>query len=437
MINKIVLLGYGTIGKCVFDLLVLDHKYIHDHLGLDVLQNPLFVIDKHLPPEKPFSHLKNLFWIETKLEKNSLYDIFHSIDLKKGDLVIDLTSCTETRQIVKMVACRFHACYICTAIEGWGGWIYPMPQMVSNVATLIDLLPNDGNHPSVLLTHGMNPGMVSHFAILATKLLHAHDRKDVKTLHITEIDTQVILSSKERTKEMTRNNLSVAVPNLIKRRSGISKDIISTWGPQNFVDEMNTPPIYVSKGRTVKGRKKSLLSPIASFIYDPLTQRMISYQGYNVTHEETFTINNYLKKTFDAKSDIAFVYKPTDVSYRTLLSNSGVHVSSKKRKGLLLKGPNVVGYDTVGIYLETHSGKRIWVGNACKTGYAANNDIKRRYHNATTMQVAAGVMAALYVISKRPNLGLRYPEDIPDNLRQGLLSFAERYFGEIIIIKGT
>src|SRR6478609_301367 len=446
MIKKIVLLGYGTIGKCVFDLLTLDNIYIRDTLGLDVQQMPIIVIDRYLPSTEEKARLskrgRNIHWIEYALKKDTLKPLFESISLEQHDLVIDVTSCTETRLIVKLVAYFFKACYICTALEGWDGWIYPMPEMVSKVAQLKEVLPDDGRHPSVLVTHGMNPGMVSHFAIQAVKMIPENERKSISIMHITETDTQKVVNS-----AVNRRNLAVAVPKLIKRDSRITKDIISTWGPQNFVDEMNTNPYYVQKGRTTKDKKRSLLCPLDSFIYDPVTDGIVSYTGYNVTHEETFTLNNYLKSNIGAKANLAFIYKPSDISFKSLISSNRGNGNSKSRskskrknsaarcnrKGLLLKGPDVRGYDTVGIYVQTQTGRKVWVGNACSAGYAPTDAIKERYHNATTMQVAAGVMSAIYVISKAPNLGFRYPEEIPDALRPGLLSFSERYYGKITI----
>ena len=425
--GKLILLGYGTIGKCVFDLLTLDHSYIKRKTGLDVIALDVYIIDRVIP--KPFqTNGAKVNIMEIKLSKKSLKELFASLDLSVGDIVIDLTSCTGTRDIIKEVSIRNKACYICTALEGWNGWMYEMPEMVKHTETLKKFLPTGS--PTVLLTHGMNPGMVSHFALEAVNILGKSKASDITRIHITETDTQ-----KMSKKDGRKSSLPIAVPRLTVTRPSMPKRIISTWGPQNFVDEMNARPSYVDHGKVTQGKRRAFRVQRESLIYDVQHESVVPYKGYVVTHEETFTLNNYFRKTYDTRADIAFIYKPTSASLKSFLAK-GVRCKPGERKGLLLKGPGVTGYDTVGIYMETKDGKTLWIGNACKAGFAANDAIRRKHHNATTMQVAAGVLAGLFVICKAPRLGLRYPEDIPAHLRKDLLHFSERYYGKIHIMVG-
>jgi len=417
-----VLLGYGTIGKCVFDILTLDSEFLKDVLGYDLSKHNIVIIDKTLPKDH-FQQLRNVQAIQFSLKKENLTQLFNSIQLIKGDIVVDLTSCTGTRDIIKKVSVDLGANYICTALEGWNGWMYEMPKMVSHIATLKKSLPPGS--PTVLLTHGMNPGMVSHFALMGLGIVGKGKAKDLKILHITETDTQTIADAEKR-------GLPIAVPRLTVTRPLMPKNIISTWGPQNFVDEMNALPMYVTNGKISKGRNRAYRNVIPSFIYNADTGKIETYEGHIVTHEESFTLNNHLKTQFGSKSDIAFVYKPTDQSLKSFLKK-GCKMKPGERKGLLLKGENVVGVDTVGVYMSFLDGDQLWIGNACRAGYAPTEQLRKRFHNATTMQVAAGVLSGLWVISKAPNMGMLFPEEIPDQLRKGLLQISERYYGQIVI----
>lgn len=426
--QKIILLGYGSIGKCVLDLLLLDTDYITRKTGIVIKNIDIIVIDRLLKLDSVASSYANVRWMQKKLSKKTIVATLQEVSLGAGDLVIDLTSCTGSRLIAKTVAVNFGAMYISTALEGWNGWMLPMHKMVSELTQLKTSLPHGS--PTLLVTHGMNPGMVSHYALIALEMLDTHDRKAVKCIHITETDTQRL---KRGVKLSSATH--VAVPRLTVTRSCMSKKILSTWGPQNFVDEMNARPLYVEKGRVKEGHRRAFRDCVESFIFNPEQGHMTTYRGHSVTHEECFTINNYLRKALGVRADIAFIYKPSDLSLASFLKQ-GHPMKPGERKGLLLRGPGVIGYDTVGIYVETHTGKKVWIGNSCKAGYAANEAIRRRYHNATTIQVAAGVLAAIYVASKAPRLGLCFPEEIPGKLRRELVGMSERYYGPVTVWQG-
>src|SRR6478609_5349507 len=171
--RKIALLGYGTIGKCVLDLLLLDRSYIEReskkwNVAIDMFSYEYYIIDCQFTENFTTPrHLADLDvtikFIPFKLKKDNLCLLFADIGLTKGDIVIDLTNGTDTRLLVKIIAAKFGSCYVGTALEGWHGYMYPMPEMVSYISLLKKYLPS--GTPTVMLTHGMNPGMVSHFAI--------------------------------------------------------------------------------------------------------------------------------------------------------------------------------------------------------------------------------------------------------------------------------
>lgn len=428
MKQKIFLLGYGTIGKCVLDILVHDTKYIKKITGVDLAkQFRILVFDKRITDCIEIDNMKQqVTFIETKLKhgkQKNLKHIFATYGLCPGDIVIDLTSCTGTKDIVKEVS-SLGACYISTALEGWNGYMLPMSEMVRNVGTLREKIGR--GCPTCILTHGMNPGMVSHFAIIGLSLMSHIDKVRLKNLYITEIDTQRLPPGSKPT---------LAVPQLTVNRPLMGKTILSTWGPQNFVDEMNSTPYYVKNGRTFHGKRRAFNTIETSSIYDPESKAIVPYEGYVVTHEEAFTINNYLrKKGYGEKQTVAFIYKPTESSLVSFLKK-GYPMKHGERKGMLIKGEGMTGYDTVGVLLESSTGRRIWVGNSCDSSslFPFSKTLQARNHNATTVQVAAGVLAGLSVIFKNSQLGFLYPEDIPEGYRDSLVEVSTRYYGDIII----
>lgn len=418
------MIGYGTIGKCVLDILLLDSKFIKDNIFPDFQSIKLIVVDaKHKSTEPLY---KNVQWVIEKLTNKNVKQFFKKLSLNVGDIVIDLTSCTGTKDIVREVCQVYNALYVCTALEGWNGYMYPMHKMVTYVGSLKK--KHGKGKSTALLTHGMNPGMVSHFMKKGLQVFTEEEKKMIKNVHITEIDSQ---------KMKNLSDAPVAVHHLTQSRPKMSKNIYSTWGPQNFADEMNAVPIHVKKKRASKNRKRAYKETTPSMIFDPKTKSIQPFNGHIVSHEEVFTMNNFLKQNdYGDNHNVAFIYKPCQQSFDSLVNENNLtgNAIKIKRKGYLIKGPDVEGYDTVGVLITLTNNKAVWVGNSCKAGFAVNEELRKKFHNATTIQVAAGVLSGLFILSKAPNLGVIYPEDVPEELTDMAILFSERYYGPVELL---
>lgn len=417
--QRFIIIGYGTIGKCVLDLLLLDSTFIENCFAHPVISQASFLIIDSRYQKMP-THAQNVEFLQWNIKKENLRSLFEQIGLNKTDIIIDLTNGISTVGMLRSVA-SFSARYINTAVEGWGGW-GDMPAMISRLFSLQKRIHK--GMPSMLISHGMNPGMVSHFLIEAMKSLTPKEKMNLSTVHITEVDTQKFCKN-------ASGKPVVAVPKLMSVVPRMPRRILSTWGPQNFVDEMTAPPILVKNGRNHNIKSKAYLTTLNSCILSPEKKSMVPYEGNLVTHEETFTMNRYLQEKYALNPTVVFVYRCTESSYKTLVKRE-TNASKKPKKGYLIKGAGLEGYDTVGVYLDnSYSARKIWMGNVCRTNYAANDAIRRQLHNATTMQVAAGVLAGLYALMECPNLGLLFPENVPEKVRKNMIKIAERYFGPV------
>ncbi|HOQ62174.1 MAG TPA: hypothetical protein PKZ08_16220, partial [Vicinamibacterales bacterium] len=85
--------------------------------------------------------------------------------------------------------------------------------------------------------------------------------------------------------------------------------------------------------------------------------------------------------------------------------------------------------DLVGALLMGHPFDSWWTGSILSIAQARR---RVRDVNATALQVAAGVLAAVLWIERNPNRGLCFPEDLP---HEEILRFARPYLGRIVSVR--
>jgi homospermidine synthase len=81
------------------------------------------------------------------------------------------------------------------------------------------------------------------------------------------------------------------------------------------------------------------------------------------------------------------------------------------------------GYDELGVLLMGHDYKSWWCGTILSIDEAR---ALVPGQNATTLQVAASVLAAVGWMLRNPEAGVRVPEELPDD---EILAFAQPYLG--------
>jgi homospermidine synthase len=154
------------------------------------------------------------------------------------------------------------------------------------------------------------------------------------------------------------------------------------------------------------------------------------FVGMVITHGESFTISHGL--TVRAKNG-RVRYRPT-VHYAYLPSNEtlaslhelrcrGYELQPKKR---ILTDEIREGGDVLGALIMGHKYNSWWTGSVLHIEEA------RRllpHQNATAIQVAIGVMAAIVWMLKNPARGLCFPEDLP---HREILTTARPYLGEFV-----
>lgn len=358
--------------------------------------------------------------------------------LQPGDLLLNLSVGVDSVPLIGL-ARRRGALYVDTALEPWADEPLRPPAQRSNHARREAALAlgRAPGAPTAVITHGANPGLVSHFVKQA--LLHlAHEagtvasprsREDwarmardlgVRAIHIAERDTQWSMA---------------------RRRAG---EFVNTWSVPGFVEEA-LQPAELGWGTHERewpadARRPATGSTASIWLEQPgATVRVRSWTplggpllGHLVTHMESISIAEHLTlgdpRTPDYRPTVHYAYRPCDDALLSLheLQARGWGPPDTQR---LLAEDLVSGMDELGVLLGGPASGALWLGSQLTLEQARNACPD---NSATSLQVAAGVMAAALWAVAHPNCGLLEPDDLP---HETILELARPYLGTLAAVR--
>jgi homospermidine synthase len=297
--------------------------------------------------------------------------------------------------------------------------------------------------PTAILDHGANPGLVSHFTKaaledIATKVIqeqpsdfkiealkhHLQDQEfaqlaqvlGVKVIQIAERDSQ-ITSDPKKVNEFVN---SWSIPGLYEE--GVAPAELG-WG---------THEVYAPQGTMFhqKGPKNQVL--LSTKGIDTLVRSWVpsgDIIGVLIRHGEAYGISERLTVWHNQTA----VYRPT-VYYSYCLSDSAIAslYELKMRQFELqpqlriMHNDIIEGIDELGCFLLGHDFKGWWIGSLLDI-HQARCLVPEQ--NATTVQVAIAVVAAVRYMIKYPCEGICLPDDLD---HREILPFAKPYLGTFV-----
>src|SRR5271157_1937586 len=156
--GRLVIVGFGSIGQGVLPLLLR-------HLEIDPNQITIITAE---PRGHAIATEYGILFIEAALTQKNYRAILES-RVGRGDFLLNVSVDVSSVALVELCQNK-GALYLDTCIEPWpGGYTDPSlsPSLRSNYALREQALAlrarQEPNAPTALLTHGANPGLVSHF----------------------------------------------------------------------------------------------------------------------------------------------------------------------------------------------------------------------------------------------------------------------------------
>ena len=427
--GRLVMLGFGSIGQGVLPLILR-------HIDISPTQISIVTGDAR---GAAIAAAYGVAMRVQPLTRDSFRDVLTPL-LRRGDFLLNLS--VDVSSVALITLCQeLGALYLDTCVEPWaGGYTDPSltPSQRSNYAlreSALELARAWPGGPTAVLTHGANPGLVSHFVKQAL-LTIAHDvgkstlvptmregwarlaqRLGIKAIHIAERDTQVAN---------------------IPKRPG---EFVNTWSIDGFVGE-GCQPAELGWGtheRTLPADARRhdfgcdagvyLLRPGASTRVRSWTPLEGPYQGFLVTHNESISIADYYTVSDSGvpvyRPTVHYAYHPCDDAVLSVheLGGRNWHMQGAQR---LMMDEIVGGIDELGVLLMGHSKGAYWHGSQLSIEAAR---AAAPHNNATSLQVTAAVLGGIVWAIENPHAGIIEADHL-DHAR--VLEVARPYLGDLV-----
>jgi homospermidine synthase len=427
--GRIIFIGFGAIGQGVLPLILR-------HIGCPP-ERMTIVTAEELGNEEAAGY--GIKFIKERLTRENLRRTLDPL-VGRGDFILNVSVDVSSVALVRY-AWEKGAMYLDTCIEPWpGGYTDAATPAAkrTNYALreeALGLRKGAERQPTAVLTHGANPGLVSHFVkqalvnvagdlnVAVGKLQSREDwaelaqRLDVRTIHIAERDTQVSSIPKE--------------PN----------EFVNTWSVDGFVSEGSQPAElgWGSHERNFPrdGKRFDFGDGEAIYLMQPgVATRVRSwapqagpYHGFLITHGEAISIADYLTSTADAaatyRPTVHYAYHPSDNAVLSVHEFAGRNYTLQERKRIMMDDITT-GIDELGVLLGGHKKNAYWYGSQLSIDEAR----KLAPHNsATTLQVTVAVLAGMVWAMENPNRGIVEPDEM-DYRR--CLEICNPYLGPVV-----
>lgn len=412
--GRILFVGFGSIGQGALPLILR-------HIGIP--KDRISIVAADDQGRACADHFGIKFVRET-LTRENFRRILDPM-LGRGDFLLNVSVDVSSVALIRF-CWEKGAMYLDTSIEPWpGGYTDPGVPAArrTNYALREEALAlRKGNlqAPTAVLTHGANPGLVSHFVKRAMLNIAADTgyvlesepttREDwgrlarglgIKTIHIAERDTQVTPLRKK--------------PN----------EFVNTWSVDGFVSE-GSQPSEMGWGTHERnfprdGRRHESGSQAAIYLMQPgcatrvrtWTPRAGHFHGWAITHGESISIADYLTvrehNQVVYRPTVHYAYHPCDDAVLSLHEYCGRNYILQDSKRILLDEISPGGIDELGVLLAGHKRNAYWYGSQLSIDEARE---LVPFNSATSLQVTAAALSGMIWAIENPNRGVTEPEEM-------------------------
>jgi len=428
--GRLVMVGFGSIGQGALPLILR-------HIALPAERVTIVTAEQAGSDVAAEYGIK---FIVQPLTQENFRAVLEPL-LNRGDFLLNLSVDVSSLALVQL-AHEKGALYLDTCIEPWpGGYTDPNlpPSLRSNYALreqALALRAAQNGGPTAVVTHGANPGLVSHLVKQALLNVAADTAVDagnpqsraewaalasklgIKVIHIAERDTQVANTPKK------------------------INEFVNTWSVDGFVGE-GCQPAELGWGTHEKelpaqgrrhdfGRQSAvyLLQPGAATEVRTWTPKAGTFHGFLITHGEAISIADYLThregERVTYRPTVHYAYHPCDDAVMSVHEFAGRNWRLQERKRILNKEILSGGIDELGVLLAGHKKNAYWFGSQLSIDEAR----KLAPHNtATSLQVCVSVLSGMVWAMENPNRGMIEPDEM--DFRRNL-EICKPYLGPVV-----
>jgi homospermidine synthase len=427
--GRIVFVGFGSIGQGVLPLILR-------HIGTSSDRITIVTAENSGRPEADQFGVK---FVKTALTPENYRQVLEPL-VGAGDFLLNLSVDVSSVALVEFARER-GALYLDTCIEPWaGGYTDPSATVESRsnyTMRLQALALRSGakNSPTAVLTHGANPGLVSHLVKQALLNIAKDTGVDagtpasreswaklaqtlgIKVIHIAERDTQV-------------SNVPKA-----------ANEFVNTWSVDGFVSE-GAQPAELGWGTHEKhfpadGGRHSAGSRCAIYLNRPgastrvrtWTPKAGHFHGFLITHSEAISLADYYTvmdgERVAYRPTTHYAYHPSDNAVLSVheFAGNNWHLQDHKR---IMMNEITAGIDELGVLLAGHKKNAYWYGSQLSIEEARG---LAPFNSATSLQVTAAALSGMIWAMENPNRGIVEPDDME---YQRPLEICRPYLGKVV-----
>ena len=410
--GRIIFVGFGSIGQGVLPLILR-------HIGTSADRITIVTAEDAGRAE---AEQFGVTFVKTTLTPANYRGTLESL-VGQGDFLLNLSVDVSSAALVALARER-GALYLDTCIEPWaGGYTNPDASVESrsNYAMRMNALQlrnQDQDAPTAVLTHGANPGLVSHLVKQALLNIAADTgvaagrpstREEwaklaqtlgIKVIHIAERDTQVANVPKQ------------------------TNEFVNTWSVDGFVSEGAQPaelgwgthekhfPADAGRHSAGSGCAIYLNRPGASTRVRTWTPKAGHFHGFLITHSEAISLADYYTvkdgERVAYRPTTHYAYHPCDDAVLSVHEFAGRNWHLQDNKRIMLN-EITQGIDELGVLLAGHSKNAYWYGSQLSIEEARQ---LAPFNSATSLQVTAAALSGMIWAMENPKRGIVEPDDM-------------------------
>lgn len=418
---KVVMLGHGAVGKALWPCL-------RQHFGLSMSDG---VSIDCCAEALDHARSMGLSTVMARIDRDNYVEAL-SPWLSQGAVLVNLAVDVSTADLARLTASR-DCGYVDAGIEGWpedwvasaNGW---MPSIANEREALSKKLSKGQGERTAVVGHGANPGLASSWAKAGIDHLESLMGGGVSTkpwgARAKDLGLRVIqIAEMDHGRASWRDDCFCNTWSV----SGLAREALQQgemgWGSH----ESDMP-----KGALLESGSfgASLLLPTIGALSWVKSWTPLGGVGMArvVTHLESVGLSTLLTdKASGYRPTCYYAYRPCEGAVEGLARM----VDGRWSVGgpeWVAGGDQLEGMDELGALLMGEGFGSLWIGSRLTS---AQSRALAPGVSATTMQVAAGLCAAISWALEYPNMGWVEPEDLP---HEYILSVASRWLGQPVVV---
>ena len=410
--GKIVFVGFGSIGQGVLPLILR-------HIGTSSERISIVTAESSGRTEAEQFGVK---FIKTALTRENYRQVLEPL-LEAGDFLLNLSVDVSSVALIQLARER-GALYLDTCIEPWaGGYTDPKATVDSrsNYTMRLEALglrSGAKQTPTAVLTHGANPGLVSHMVKQA--LLNIAKDTGVEAATPSHRESWAKLAQTLGIKVMHIAERDTQVTNVPKA----ANEFVNTWSVDGFVSEGAQPaelgwgthekhfPADGGRHKVGSGCAIYLNRPGASTRVRTWTPQAGHFHGFLITHSEAISLADYYTvmdgERVAYRPTTHYAYHPSDNAVLSVHEFAGNNWHLQDRKRIMLD-EITAGIDELGVLLAGHKKNAYWYGSQLSIEEARK---MAPYNSATSLQVTSAALSGMIWAMENPNRGIVEPDDM-------------------------